>query len=125
VRERSALPSTRPIQPPRANSAAERWVGTARRECLDHLIPISERHLRRVLSEFVGTDTSSTSVAKGANRGLEGDPKTSRGMGCGRASAIRPADIRVSRPSSPRMIEATTLLACERLSRLASSMVLA
>jgi hypothetical protein len=28
-------------------------VRTARRECLDHLIPISERHLRTVLTEFV------------------------------------------------------------------------
>jgi len=53
VRERSALPITSPIQAPRANSVAEGWVGTARRECLDHLIPIGERHLRRVLSEFV------------------------------------------------------------------------
>ena len=42
-----------PIQAPRANSIAERWVRTARRECLDHLIPISERHLRWILAEFV------------------------------------------------------------------------
>jgi len=42
-----------PIQAPRANSIAERWVRTARRECLDHLIPINECHLRRVLAEFV------------------------------------------------------------------------
>ena len=42
-----------PIQAPRANSIAERWVRTIRRECLDHLIPLSERHLRRILAEFV------------------------------------------------------------------------
>jgi transposase InsO family protein len=42
-----------PIQAPRANSIAERWVRTARRECLDHLIPIGDRHLRTVLTEFV------------------------------------------------------------------------
>src|SRR5450759_483064 len=42
-----------PIRAPRANSIAERWVRTARRECLDYLIPISERHLRWVLAEFV------------------------------------------------------------------------
>ena len=42
-----------PIQAPRANSIAERWVRTARRECLDHLIPLSEDHLRRILAEFV------------------------------------------------------------------------
>jgi transposase InsO family protein len=42
-----------PIRAPRANSIAERWVRIARQECLDHLIPINERHLRRVLAEFV------------------------------------------------------------------------
>jgi hypothetical protein len=42
-----------PIQAPRANSVGERWVRTIRRECLDHLIPLSERHLRRILAEFV------------------------------------------------------------------------
>jgi transposase InsO family protein len=42
-----------PIHAPRANAVAERWVRTARRECLDHLIPLSERHLRALLTEFV------------------------------------------------------------------------
>jgi hypothetical protein len=32
---------------------AGRWVGTARRECLDQLLILSERHLRRVLTAFV------------------------------------------------------------------------
>jgi putative transposase len=30
-----------PIQGPRVNSIAERWVSTARRECFDHLIPLA------------------------------------------------------------------------------------
>ncbi|MGI9052619.1 MAG: integrase core domain-containing protein [Ilumatobacteraceae bacterium] len=38
---------------PNANAFAERWVGTARRECIDHLLIVGPRHLRRVLSEFV------------------------------------------------------------------------
>ena len=42
-----------PIQAPRANAIAERCVRNVRRECLDHVTPISERHLRAVLSEFV------------------------------------------------------------------------
>ena len=42
-----------PTRGPRANANAERWVRTIRRECLDHLIPISERHLHGVLGEFV------------------------------------------------------------------------
>jgi hypothetical protein len=29
-------------------------IGTIRRECLDHLIARNERHLSRVLSEYVG-----------------------------------------------------------------------
>jgi len=39
----NALPST----------ASERLVGTIRRECLDFLIPLTERHLRGILKEWV------------------------------------------------------------------------
>jgi len=42
-----------PILAPRANAIAERWVRTIRRECLDHLIPLNERHLRAIVREFV------------------------------------------------------------------------
>ena len=42
-----------PIATPQANAVAERLVGTFRRECLDHIIVINERHLRYVLREFV------------------------------------------------------------------------
>lgn len=43
---------TTPIRAPRANAYAERWVRTARRECLDHLLILGRRHLERVLREF-------------------------------------------------------------------------
>jgi transposase InsO family protein len=42
-----------PVRAPRANAVAERVIGTLRRECLDRLIIVNERHLRAILAEFV------------------------------------------------------------------------
>jgi putative transposase len=41
-----------PVRSPRAKSFAERYVGTLRRECLDHLLIYDERHLRQILAEY-------------------------------------------------------------------------
>jgi len=42
-----------PVRAPKANAIAERFVGTARRECLDWLLILNRRHLERVLRVFV------------------------------------------------------------------------
>jgi putative transposase len=42
-----------PVQSPRANPFAERFVGTTRRECLDRLLIFSRRHLEQVLTEYI------------------------------------------------------------------------
>jgi transposase len=41
-----------PVRAPRANAIAERWIASARRECLDRMLIAGERHLRPVLSEY-------------------------------------------------------------------------
>jgi putative transposase len=43
-----------PIRAPNANTYAERWVGSVRRECLDRLLVFSRRQLEHVLHVFVG-----------------------------------------------------------------------
>ena len=42
-----------PVKAPTANAYCERLIGTIRRECLDFTIPLNERHLRRLLTEWV------------------------------------------------------------------------
>jgi putative transposase len=42
-----------PARAPRANAVAERWIRSARRECLDHVLIHGERHLLATLSEYV------------------------------------------------------------------------
>ena len=38
---------------PWQNGVAERWVGSVRRELLDHVFALNRRHLRRLLNEYV------------------------------------------------------------------------
>ncbi len=42
-----------PVRSPRANAFAERFVGTARRECLDRLLIFNRGHLERILADYV------------------------------------------------------------------------
>ena len=38
---------------PWQNGIAERWVGACRRDLLDHVIPLNEKHLKRLLAEYL------------------------------------------------------------------------
>ena len=46
-------PKRTSIASPWQNGIAERWVGSCRRELFDHVIPLNERHLRRLVREYV------------------------------------------------------------------------
>jgi len=41
-----------PFRSPQANSHCERLIGSLRRDCLDFLIPIKERHLKGILKDW-------------------------------------------------------------------------
>ena len=47
-------PKQTSAQAPWQNGVAERWVGSCRREILDHVIALNEPHLRRLIREYVG-----------------------------------------------------------------------
>jgi transposase InsO family protein len=46
-------PKRTSFRSPWQNGVAERWVGTARRECFDHVIALNESHVRRLGREFI------------------------------------------------------------------------
>jgi len=46
-------PKRTSIQSPWQNGTAERWVGSCRREILDHVIALDERHLLRLMGDYV------------------------------------------------------------------------
>ena len=41
-----------PLMAPRANAHAERWIGSCRRECLDRMLILNQRHLASVLRQY-------------------------------------------------------------------------
>jgi putative transposase len=46
-------PKRTSVQSPWQNGVAERWVGSCRRELLDHIIALNEEHLRRLIRDYV------------------------------------------------------------------------
>src|SRR5215813_4636102 len=65
---------------PWQNGVAERWVGSCRRDLLDHVIVLNERHLKRLMRDYIGyyhEDRTHLGLAKDTP--------------AGRLSALRPA----------------------------------
>ena len=78
-----------PVRAPKANAIAERVIGTIRRECLDHLIVWNERHLRRVLREYLAYYNATR-----PHQSLDGEPPAGPRLVSRRAESQR----LVSRP---------------------------
>ena len=53
VRALGSQPTRTSFQSPWQNGVAERWVGSCRRDLLDHVIAINQRHLKRLLADYV------------------------------------------------------------------------
>jgi putative transposase len=53
VKQNGTEPVRTALRSPWQNGVAERWVGSVRRELLDHVIVLNQRHLRRLLKEYV------------------------------------------------------------------------
>jgi len=53
VRSMAIRPVRTSLQSPWQNGVAERWIASCRRDLLDHVIAANERHLKRLLSDYV------------------------------------------------------------------------
>jgi transposase InsO family protein len=67
-------PKRTSFRSPWQNGIAERWVGNCRRDLLDHVIVLNERHLKRLMFEYLcyyHEDRTHLSLAKGTPAGRE------------------------------------------------------
>jgi putative transposase len=74
-----------PVRSPMANAHCERVIGTIRREWLDYMIPMTERHLKRIVREFA-TYYNPRQTTFCVGPGLTG---TESGYSSGKPSSIR------------------------------------
>ncbi len=67
-------PKRTSFRSPWQNGVAERWVGSCRRDLLDHVIILNRRHLKRLINEYVLyylDDRTHLALEKGTPAGRE------------------------------------------------------
>ena len=74
-----------PVRCPQANAFCERLIGTMRRECLDWMIVLNERHIRAVVKEWV----AHYNKGRPHSRLGSGIPEPSRGIPTPQISGYR------------------------------------
>jgi len=75
-------PKRTSFRSPWQNGVAERWVGNCRRDLLDHVIVLNERHLKRLMSEYVRyyhDDRTHLALEKGTPNGREAEKSSEAG----------------------------------------------
>jgi putative transposase len=83
VKAMGGQPIRTAFRSPWQNGIAERWVGSVRRDLLDHVIALHRRHLRRLLTEYVRyyhQDRTHLGLAKETPHGRVAGPAPSRGQ---------------------------------------------
>ena len=74
-------PKRTSFRSPWQNGVAERWVGNCRRDLLDHVIVLNERHLKRLMNEYVRyyhEDRTHLALSKRTPGGREAVSKSER-----------------------------------------------
>jgi hypothetical protein len=76
VRSLRVNPLRTSFESPWQNGVAEPWVGSCRRDLLDHIIAVDERHLKRRLSEYIQVYRSGSRVPRDRFWASEGEGMT-------------------------------------------------
>jgi putative transposase len=74
-------PIRTPFRSPWQNGVAERWVGSCRRDLLDHVIILNERHFKRLMSSYLfyyHEDRTHLGLAKDTPAGRPAEMRTAR-----------------------------------------------
>jgi putative transposase len=69
-------PKRTSFRSPWQNGIAERWVANCRRDLLDHVIVLNERHLKRLMNEYARyyhKDPTHLALAKGTPTGRQAE----------------------------------------------------
>jgi hypothetical protein len=94
-----------PARSPNLNAFAGRFVLSIRSECLDRIVPLGERHLRRAVSEFVAHYHHERNHQGLENRLIEGPhPRTAMAESCAASVSGDFSASTIGRPRDRRCI---------------------
>jgi transposase InsO family protein len=79
-----------PPKSPNLNPICERFLGSVRRECLDHVVIPGEDHLRRVLTEYVAAYFNAARPHQGLGQRIPGETRVAARRAPGASVAATP-----------------------------------